>query len=67
VAAVALHAGDDVEPHLVGEHVADGIEVARVEAVDIGREQRTIGFGEDGKRMIVGFLRQLAQPRATTV
>src|SRR6516162_4042678 len=34
-----LKLSNEVEPHLIGEHVAYGIEVARVEALDISGEQ----------------------------
>jgi hypothetical protein len=48
--APALHATpvDEFQPHLIGQHVADGVEVARVEAVDIFGQQRALGLGQDG-------------------
>src|SRR5260221_7655045 len=64
VAAVSLRTGDEIEPHLIGEHVAYGIEIARVETVDIGGEKRALGFRQYRERMIVGLLRQRAQARA---
>src|SRR5580700_5873371 len=38
--ALAIHTGlvDQFEPHFVGEHVADRVEIAGVEAVDVGSQ-----------------------------
>src|SRR5262249_10339669 len=52
---------NEVEPHLIGEHVAYGIEVARVEVLDISGEQRALGFSQNGWRNVVGLPCQLAQ------
>src|SRR5262245_39682794 len=40
--APALHASpvDELQSHLIGQHVADGIEVTRVETVDVLGQQR---------------------------
>src|SRR6516162_4116090 len=56
-----LKLSNEVEPHLIGEHVAYGIEVARVEALDISGEQRALGFSQNGQRNVVGLPCQLAQ------
>jgi hypothetical protein len=39
---------DELEPYLVGKHITDGVEVARVEAVDVGGQKRALGLGQDG-------------------
>lgn len=50
---LAVHTGlvDQFEAHLVGEHVADCIEIAGIETVDVGVEQRALGLGQDGQRI----------------
>src|SRR5262249_18522423 len=50
-----------LEPHLIGEHVAYGIKIARVEALDISGKQRALGFCQNGWRNVVGLPCQLAQ------
>ena len=36
---------DELEPYILGQHVADAIEIARVEALDIRGEPRTLDGG----------------------
>ena len=36
--ALPSQLGNEFEPHLLGEHVAYGVEVARVEALDVSGE-----------------------------
>src|SRR5258708_7211889 len=59
----AIHARpvDELEPYLVGEHVADGVEIAGVEAVDVSGEKRALGLRQGGNGEIIGLLRQLTQ------
>jgi hypothetical protein len=42
---------DEFEPDLAGEHVPDGLEIAGIEAVNIGLEQRALG--QDGQGTII--------------
>ena len=49
------------------QHVTNCIEIASVEAVDVGIEQRALGFRQDGERTTLGLLHQLAQARAPTI
>ena len=66
--AVQPRPGDQIEPHLVGEHVADGVEVARVEAVDIGGEAATrSGSARTGQGTVLRLLRQLAKALAAAM
>src|SRR6476661_9499043 len=67
--ASAIHArpGDELEAHLVSQHVAYGVEIARVEPLDIGGEKRTLGFSQNGQRSVVRLLRQHAQAGATAM
>src|SRR5262249_56813338 len=62
-----LQLRNEVEPHLIGKHVADGIKVARVEALDISGEQRALGFTQNGQRNVVGLPCQLAQAGAAAM
>src|SRR5262249_35288896 len=55
---------DNLELHVLGEHFANAVEVARIEAVDVSRETRTLGLRHERRRTVVGFARQLAQPGA---
>src|SRR5258708_18847942 len=57
-AAVAMAPIDDVEPHILAEHVPYRVEVMGVEAVDIDRDARALGFRQDGERSVVRFERQ---------
>src|SRR5207249_2389320 len=45
--ALTVHACpvDELQPYFIGQHVADGVEVARVEAVDVFGQQQTLRFG----------------------
>jgi hypothetical protein len=67
VAAIHSRPCDELEPHLVGEHVAYGVEVARVEPLHIGREERAFGLRRSGHWCILGLLRQRPQARAATM
>src|SRR6266446_7925081 len=66
-AAAQSQLGDEVEPHVVGEHVADGVEVAGVEAIDISGETRALSFRQGGNRHVVGLLRDLAKTRTAAM
>ncbi len=67
--AASVHPGlgDEIEPHFFGEHVAHGVEIAGVEAVDIGGEQRALAGRQVAGWERVGLLRQLAQTRASAM
>src|SRR5262245_32948992 len=62
-----LQLGDEFEPHLLGEHVAYRIEVARVEALDVSGEKRALGFRQNGAGKFVGLLCQLAKTRTAAI
>ena len=57
-----------VEPHVFGQHVAHGIEIAGIEAVDIGGESARCASGQRGKRPSSGSSassRRRARPRCS--
>ena len=58
---------DEVEAHVVGEHVADRVEVAGIETVDIAGEAAAFRLGEHRQRMVVGFARELAEAYAAAM
>src|SRR6266478_8006684 len=66
-AATQAKLGDEVEPHVVGEHVADGVKVAGVEAIDISGETRALSFSQGGNRRVVGLLGDLAKTRTAAM
>jgi hypothetical protein len=55
--AAALHASpvDELQSHLLGQHVADGVEVTRVEAVDVFGQQRAFRRGQGGEWQVLGL------------
>ena len=76
VAEVARHGRPPVQaqpahqfqPHFLGQHVAQAIEVPRIEAIRVDRQQRLVRRGQGGRRnRVVGLLGQLAQPHPATV
>jgi hypothetical protein len=56
-----------VEPDIVGKHVADRVEVARVEALNVGSQPRTLRLRQHGRRTVVRLPRQLAKAQATAL
>src|SRR5262249_52030057 len=53
-----------IEPHVVRQHVADGIEVARIEAVHIGRQPCLVSLAKDRRRRVAWLVRRRAQALA---
>jgi hypothetical protein len=54
-----------VEPDVVGTHVAYRVEVARVEALNVGSKARALRLHLHGKTKVVRLPRQLAEAQAT--
>jgi polar amino acid transport system substrate-binding protein len=58
---------DELEADFLGEHVANGVEVARVEALDISHEQRPLRDPKGRSSVSLRLACELAQPRAPTM
>jgi hypothetical protein len=58
---------EEIKLDLLGEHVSDGIEVARIEARNVSGEERALGFSQSGKTNVVGLPRQFAKAGTTTM
>ena len=58
---------DEIEPDVVGDHGADGVEIARIEMRDIGGELRPLGVRKGRLQRLLRFGRDLAQPRAAAM
>ena len=67
--APAVHACpvDEIEPHLVGQHIAYGVEVAGVETIDVGGEQRAAPLAARPERQDLGLGGNFAKPLAAAV
>ena len=66
---LAVHAGlvDEIKPHIVRNHRADGIEIPRVEMRHIGAEPIAIGVRQFWMRQIVRLVSQFAELRAAAM
>ncbi len=61
LAAVPPAFRDEIEPDIIGQQVAQRVEIPRIEALDIGRQTRPLRFVQDRMRRTVRLLRQFAQ------
>src|SRR5262245_7832371 len=66
-AALSLQPIHEVQPNIVSQHVAYGIEVSRVEARRILEEARAFGRRQRGWWDGIGLARQFAQARASSL
>src|SRR5262245_42771384 len=66
-AALPLQPIHEVEPNIVSQHVAYGIEVSRVETRRILEEACALGRRQRGRWDGIGFARQFAQARASSL
>src|SRR5215475_1115450 len=55
---------DKIEANILGQHVADAVEIAGIEPVDVGHEAGPLGLSQGWRWTIVAFLCQLTQPQA---
>ena len=67
--APAIQAGlvDKLQPHLIGEHVPHGVEITRIETVDVPGEQRTLRLGQHRNGEILGLPGDLPQTLAAPI
>ena len=65
--AVQARPVDEIEPHIVRNHGADGVEIPRIEVRDIGAKAIAIGLRNCWKRRIVRFVSQFAQQAASAM
>jgi hypothetical protein len=56
-----------VEPAVVGKHVADRVEVACVEALDVGKQARALRLGQHRNTKMLRLPRQLAKVQASAL